>query len=235
MDKPADLIRAHLAHVSQLRAQSTAPAVGHAVREVKVLQARRFEVSYTDFMADARHGPATRFFLDELYGDHDFRQRDDQFSRIAGAIERWFPPQVAQLGVAMAELHALTETLDHELAGHWMHATGGPAQRYVSAWRATGQRAQRERQLQVVQHMGSELQRLTHTRGLRTALRLMRTPARAAGLAALQDFLEAGFDAFATMGDAQPFLQGIAEREARWIATLFDARDAAAQLQPYIE
>lgn len=234
MEKPADRIRTHLAHVDRLREQAGEPVRAQAVRDVKVLQARRFRASYADYLADARHAQATRFFLEELYGDHDFRERDAQFGRIAGAIERLFPAQVAALAVDMAELHALTETLDHELAGHWVVARGTPAQRYVAAWRTTGRREARLRQLQVVQHMGHELQRLTRLKGLRTALKLMRGPARAASLSALQDFLEAGFDAFATLGDATGFLQGIAQREAHLITVLFDAPDAPAQLTPLI-
>ncbi len=235
MDTPTDRIRAHLAHVSRLRERAQDAAQAQAVREVKLLQARRFEVTYADFLADARHAAAARFFLEELYGDHDFRERDAQFGRIAGAIERLFPEAVAQLAVDMAEIHALTETLDHALADHWARMAGGPALRYVSAWRATGRRDARERQLHVVLHMGRELQRLTRHKGLRTALRLMRRPARAAGLSALQDFLESGFDAFASMGDASVFLQGIVERENRWIDTLFDGQDAVALLKEKIE
>ena len=41
----------------------------------------------------------------------------------------------------------------------------------------------------------------------------MHAPARAAGLAALQAFLEAGFDAFATMGGAHDFLATVERRE----------------------
>ena len=82
--------------------------------------------------------------------------------------------------------------------------------------------------------MGEELQRLTRLKGLRMALRMMRSPARAAGLSALQDFLEAGFDAFATLGDASGFLGRVAERESTLIHTLFDAPDAPARLQPLI-
>lgn len=231
MDTPADRIRAHLAHVSHLRASVADDAHAQAVREVKLLQARRFEATYADVLVDPACGPAARFFLDELYGDHDFRERDAQFGRIAGAIERLFPEQVAQLAVDMAEIHALTETLDHQLAGHWQGTRGTPALRYVAAWRATGERPQRERQLQVVLHMGQELQRLTRLRGLRTALRLMRGPARAAGLGNLQHFLEGGFDAFAAMGDARAFLQGIEQRESYWIHTLFDAADAVDLLK----
>lgn len=70
--------------------------------------------------------------------------------------------------------------------------------------------------------------------GLRKLLRTMRLPARLAGLSALQAFLEAGFDTFASLArsrDAAPrFLATIAERENAWITRLFD--EAKASLIP---
>ncbi|RZL05671.1 MAG: hypothetical protein EOP40_19540, partial [Rubrivivax sp.] len=74
-----------------------------AVTEVKELQALRFRATYADLIQDPACAPATRFFLDELYGVHDFAQRDAQFGRIAGAVERLFPEAVAQLAVDLAE------------------------------------------------------------------------------------------------------------------------------------
>ncbi|MDT4844889.1 hypothetical protein FQZ97_788580 [compost metagenome] len=166
-----------------------------------------------------------------MYGEHDFTQRDEQFGRIAGAIERLFPEAVAQLAVDMAETHALTETLDQQLAQHWLTLDPGlpAAERYTLSWRRTGERAQRERQLAVVQHMGRELQRLTRMKSLLIALKLMRRPAQAAGLAALQQFLEDGFEAFGVLGDATPFLATIAQRESLWIERLFDEDLAVCQ------
>jgi hypothetical protein len=199
--------------------------MGAAVTEVKQLQAQRFRATYADLIQDPACAPATRFFLDELYGVHDFAQRDAQFGRIAGAVERLFPEAVAQLAVDLAETHALTEVLDHELARHWLTQDPGlsSAMRYTLSWRLADDRPARARQLAVVQHMGRELQRLTRMKPLRLALRMMRNPARAAGLDALQHFLESGFDAFAALGDARRFLDTISERESRWITTLFDA------------
>ena len=218
---PAEQIRAQLDQVAHLRAQTEDEdaAGAEAVRAIKRLQARRFAA-------------ATRFFLEELYGERDYRERDAQFARIAGAIERLFPAQVAQLAVDLAQLHALTETLDARMAAHWRAGASDQASAcYVSAWRATGERAQRERQLAVVLHMGRELRRLTAMKSLRLGLRMMRGPAQAAGLGALQTFLESGFDAFGQMGpQAGRFLDAIAEREAGWIATLFDANDAEPRL-----
>ncbi len=220
----ADRIRAQLDRVAHLRTQAREDGLAGAVHQVKQLQARRFRATYADFLTHPRYAQATAFFLDELYGEHDFSVRDAQFARIAGAIERLFPEAVAELAVDLAETHALTESLDHTLAGHWLALDGDHAyaEHYVRSWRLTGEREQRQRQLAVVQHMGLELQRLTRMKSLLIALRLMRGPAQAAGLSALQQFLENGFSAFATMGDATQFLQAIAEREQRWINALFN-------------
>ena len=226
----AERIRTHLAQVNHLREQANATGLAQAVLAIKQLQAQRFRATYADFLADDRHAAATRFFLEELYGEHDFQQRDNQFARIAGALERLFPDAVAQLAVDLAEIHALTETLDHQLATHWLaqDPTSPASLRYTRCWRLTGQQAQRERQLLVVLHMGTELQRLTRMTHLRLALKMMRRPAQAAGLYALQQFLERGFDAFATMGDASRFLAAIEQRERHWINTLFTADAAVA-------
>lgn len=220
----SDLIRAHLSRVSELRAQAQTAGLQSAVDTVKQLQARRFRATYADFLAHPRYSPATHFFLEELYGVRDFARRDAQFARIAGALERLFPEAVAQLAVDLSETHALTEVLDHQLAAHWLSLDDSltPSERYTVAWRQTGERMSRERQLSVVQHMGLELQQLTRMKTLKLGLRMMRNPARAAGLDALQHFLETGFDAFAALGDARSFLETIKLRETRWVDALFD-------------
>jgi len=73
--------------------------------------------------------------------------------------------------------------------------------------------------------MGAELEQLTRKKSLRTALRLMRGPARAAGLDALQRFLEAGFDAFAYMARPHVLMEAIQMRETVWMDRLFASAD----------
>lgn len=220
----ADLIRTHLARVAELRRHTASVGLQSAVEDVKRLQAARFRATYSDFLKHPRFQPATRFFLDELYGVHDFVDRDAQFGRIAGALERLFPEAVALLAVDLAETHALTEVLDQQLANHWLSLDDAlpRATRYVLSWRLTDARDSRRRQLSVIQHMGLEMQRLTSMKSLRFGLRMMRGPAQAAGLDALQHFLESGFDAFASLGDARAFLGTIQERETRWMDAFFD-------------
>jgi hypothetical protein len=223
-------IRSAVARVSALReAEFAQPSLRDAVVGIKALQARRFAGTYTDLLAGGPFAAPTRFFLEELYSEKDFSERDAQFARIAGAIERLFPAQVAQTAVSLAQLHALTEELDQAMGVAWLaQASAGmpAAQRYVAAWRTVDRREDRQAQLEVVLRIGDEMVRLTRTPGLRTMLRMMRTPAAAAGLASLQRFLETGFDTFAAMArgaGAQNFLRTLGERESQLIAMLFDA------------
>lgn len=225
----ASKIRDAVAEVTTLRHErNNDPELAAAVVAVKRLQAQRFAGTYADMLSGGPYAGATRFFLDELYSDKDFAERDAQFARIAGAMEKFFPSDVSQTAVALAQLHALTEELDHGLAREWLAQAPSltDALRYVNAWRALGRRPQREHQLRVVLGIGDEMTRLTRLPGLRLMLRMMRGPAQAAGLSSLQRFLEAGFDTFGAMakrrGAAEAFLSTIRQREEQLISSLFD-------------
>ncbi len=227
----AQRIRGAMARVHELRTSATnAPGLEAALWEVKHLQSRRFAGTYADLLAASETAPAAQFFLTELYGAGNFAERDAQFARIAGTVEKLFPQHVGALAASLAELHALTEDLDHGMARAWIHeqnqlAGDGPA-RYVSAWRDVGRREDRLGQLHTVMVIGQDLVRMTRLPGLRLMLKMMRGPAAAAGLRALQDFLESGFDTFAGLarrGRAEAFLGAIETRETQWVGQLFDA------------
>jgi len=233
----AQRIRNAVAEVSLLRQAAGANhAVQAALRQVKHVQSTRFAGTYADLLAQGPYAAASRFFLDELYSDKDYAERDAQFGRIAGAIERLFPAQVAGASVALAELHALTEGLDHAMALAWLAQSERltEARRYVAAWRDVGRRPDRESQLSVVLGIGREMAHLTRTAGLRMMLKMMRGPAAAAGLDSLQHFLESGFDTFATMAKrngAEEFMDTIEKREAALIRMLFDADVVACETE----
>jgi hypothetical protein len=235
----ANKIRQAVAEVEQLRQESRRePAIGEAVLELKRFQARRFAGTYADLLAAGPYAAAAKFFLEELYSDRDYADRDAQFARIAGAVERLFPADVADTAVALAQLHSQTESLDHAMARAWIapgHAGLDEAQRYVACWRAVGRRGEREGQLRTVLGIGDEMARLTRLPGLRFMLKMMRGPAAAAGLSSLQRFLETGFDTFAGMarrpGGAEQFLQTIRGREEELIRDLFDAELVACETE----
>jgi hypothetical protein len=227
-------IAAALAVVHELRMkQEEQPALQHAVLAIKRAQCHRFEHSYSDVLAHPDWGPAALFFLQELYGDRDFSQRDAQFGRIAPAMQRLFPQAVFAVATTLSQLHAVSEQLDHAMGSALVSASQAPfteagaLKAYVRTWRAVGQPAARNEQLVLVELLGAELARLTRLPGLRMMLRMMRGPAAAAGLDQLQLFLERGFDTFAAMQRSKSgvagFLTLVDEREKAWMTRLFDA------------
>lgn len=228
MDASAQQIRDALQAVAQLRQKHAAdPLLSRASLEVKRFQARRFQATYADLLQSPRYKTAAAFFLEELYGDRDYAERDQQFARIASTIARLFPQAVVNTAAALAQVHALTESLDDVMAEQWQADIAdleklAEVPRYIDCWRKVADAAARHRQLEVVLNLGRELDRLTRKPGLRTLLRLMRGPANAAGLSSLQRFLESGFDAFADMRGAQPFLDLIEQRERKCIRSLFE-------------
>ena len=238
----AQTIRDCIADVTALRLHRTGDsALGAAVGSVKTLQARRFRGTYADLMGSPAFGPAARFFLEELYSDSDYTDRDQQFGRIAGTLQTMFPQPVVNTAVALAVLHAQTEGLDQDMGRAWLPQAadtvdaGDAAARYTTAWRTVGQRHARQEQLQRVLAMGTDLARLTRTPGLRMMLRMMRGPANAAGMGALQKFLEAGFDTFGQLarqrGGVEQFLATIEQRERALMDLLFDADPVTCETQ----
>jgi hypothetical protein len=102
------------------------------------------------------------------------------------------------------------------------------ARSYARAWQHCNDAAGRETQIALMERVGRALDVLTRKPMLRHSLRLMRAPARAAGLGALQSFLEAGFDTFRGMRGAAEFLAVIGERERALAAALFATDEEVA-------
>ena len=203
------------------------PALAGQVAALKAYQQQRFARTHASLLAHPRHGRAARFFLEELYGPQDFTQRDAQFSRIVPALVRLFPADTVATVESLAAVHALSERLDTAMAIHLDGAAPARAT-YVRAWQATGEAAARARQVELVMSIGEALDRHTRSFMLRASLKAMRGPARAAGMGALQTFLEAGFDAFGAMGGAREFLATIEARETALARRLFDPEAVAA-------
>ena len=229
MSLPARTLLGHLDTVRAERDKRRAgPRLADAVLRIKHYQQRRFSHTYADLLASTRYRPAAQFFLDELYGPRDFTRRDAQFERVVPALVRLFPAAIVATVATLAELHALSEQLDSAMAEQL--AAGADATRaeidapaYARAWQASATPAQRERQIALTLEVGASLDRLTANGWVANSLRLMRGPARAAGLGELQTFLEAGFETFRAMHGAQEFLGFVDAREHRLSAALFGA------------
>jgi hypothetical protein len=212
---------------TERRRRAATPGLSEAVAALKTYQQQRFARTHASLLAHPRQGRAANFFLNELYGPRDFTQRDAQFSRIVPGLVRLFPSDTVATVEALAAVHALSERLDTAVAIRLQGDAPGRAS-YVRAWQGTGETVARARQIELVMQVGAALDRHTRSFVLRTSLKAMRGPARAAGMGSLQAFLEGGFDAFGAMGGARDFMAAIHARETALIKRLFEPEAVAA-------
>lgn len=219
----AESLLAPLRQVDAERERRAAdPELAARVDAVKAYQQRRFALTYADLLTHPRYEAATRFFLQELYGPGDYRQRDAQFARVIPTLTRLFPDEVVDTVAKLARLHALSERLDTRMAEHLLSPAITPPD-YAIAWRACGEPEARTQQIELTMAVGESLDRLTRKPLLRQSLKLMRGPAQMAGLGALQTFLESGFDTFRAMRGAAEFLSTVRQRESTLASDLFQA------------
>jgi len=209
------LLMQELAHVARLQAERNAnPILAGALQRVAAWQGRRLRMTYEDLAVQPRYAEAILFFQTDLYGSGEFAQRDADLARIVPVMMRMLPERVIATVAKAAELHAVSQGLDRSLVARLPRADGQfTVAEYCKAYRRTGKRAERERQIRLIGEIGGDIADYVKKPLLRTGLRVMRQPARMAGLATLHDFLERGFVAFRKMGDAAEFLATIDARE----------------------
>lgn len=212
------VLKRHLALLKELRGDhATSPERLH---ELKRWQSERLARSYADVAAIPRYRSATAFFLEDLYGPKDFSGRDQEMMRILPTMSKLLPSSAVETAALAIELEALSEDLDHRLANA---LPPGPIDeaRYGEAYRASSRRDERERQVTLIGEVGRRLDSLVKKPLLMRTLKLMRTPARLAGLQDMQDFLERGFNSFLDMDGADEFLALLQERETAILNGLF--------------
>jgi hypothetical protein len=210
-------LRTHLAALKALRGEGHGPP---RLTELKRWQSSRLAATYSDISSVPRYRAATAFFLEDLYGPKDFSRRDQAMLRIVPTMSKLLPASAVETAALAIELEALSESLDQRVA---RALAPGPIDEssYAAAYRAAGNRDERERQVALIGAVGTRLDALVKKPLVFRTLKLMRTPARLAGLEDLQDFLERGFDSFRRMDGAGEFLALIQERERAILNGLF--------------
>ena len=183
-------------------------------------QVDRLQLTYADFSADPRHRAALAFFIDDLYGPHDFTQRHRDLKKVLHQWERLLGARARQAVRHALELEALTQSLDLAVVTE-LGAANLTVASYAAAYRRTDRREDRQRQIWLILAVGRALDTLIDVPAIGVALRAARLPARVIGVSALQEFLERGYRAFRTMGGAQELLRKIEQRETSIMQRLF--------------
>jgi hypothetical protein len=218
MTSVAQRLETHLRALRALRGEGK--RVPGRLAELKGWQAQRLARTYADYATQPRYRAATAFFIDDLYGPKDFSSRDQAMLRILPVMSRLLPRSAVETAAISIELEALSEDLDHRLAAA---LAKGPItdESYARAYRESATRAERERQVELIDAAGHRLDEVVGKPMLGRTLALMRHPARMAGLSELQEFLERGFGAFRDMKGAEDFLAAVRSRETRILNRLF--------------
>ncbi len=217
-------LAACIAEARELRAARAADPDPEDFPRLKEWQAARLARSYADLLASPRYNPAAEFFLSDLYGPKDFRTRDEELARVVPVMVRMLPAKALLTLLEAVKMDTLSESLDSAMVLALRKAGRSrdidwPA--YVAAYRRCGRRQDREQQIALVDHIGKTLDRLTRMPLIRVSPRLMSGPAHLAGLGALHEFLQGGFDAFSDMKGADEFLTIVMQRETALMKELF--------------
>ena len=204
-----------LDRAERARAPAAEDAADGARRETfRAWQAARLARTHADLLESRRFGAAAQFFLSDLYGPQDISVHSAQVRRILPVMSRTLPATAIDTVADAIELDALSEELDAAMIaslGERIAALDEAA--YAQAYRAIGRNDGRARQIDLIEHLGRSLDKLTHHPFIGAALKMMRKPAEVAGLGALQSFLERGYAAFRVMRGGSDFVDIVAERE----------------------
>lgn len=178
-------------------------------------QRERLAHTYGDLIGQERYRAAGVFFLNELYGGLHFRERDQEVERVLPAMVRMLRDDMLLVMAEAFELQALSLQFDMEMTRIFREAGWRSlnAERYGEIYRSCGRADDRSRQIDLIRHLGLQLNELVHHRLVLMLIRMLRGPARAAGFGLLQGFLEEGLQAFRDMGDGTDFILTIWHRE----------------------
>jgi hypothetical protein len=229
-DTYRDLLLAELDRSEALRARAEENSAFSEKRGLlRVWQAQRLARTHQDLLESRRFHAAAKFFLDDIYGPADLSKHVEDVRRIVPLMMRVLPDSgLATVAHAM-ELNALSESLD----GDMVEALDDTSARidegtYAAAYRAVGRTGDRAHQIDLIELLGMALDRLTHLHLIGMTLKMMRKPARLAGLGELQAFLERGYTAFGAMrGGASEFVTIVVSRERAISAAILAGDDEA--------
>ena len=226
MKKNAALLRQALTESHNLASRLDQP--GFPLVELELIQTwqrKRLARSYRDLISQERYRAAGDFFLDEIYGGLNFRERDQEMERVLPVMIRMLRDDMILVLAEAFELQSMSLNFDMDMTMLFLDSGWDKLNtaRYGELYRAIGRAPERKKQIELIGRLGLELNELVHHRLVLWLIRTLRGPARAAGFGLLQSFLENGLNAFRIMGDGTEFVETIYHKEAEVMQRLLDA------------
>lgn len=198
-------------------------------------QTERLKRTHADLLASKRYGPACYFFISDVYGSREFKQRNQDIEYMYTLMRRLIPDMLLALVRNAINLYYMTEELDRKLLRVLVVDLGMKDQiseeMYAEGYRLCDNYAKRRRQINLLIEIGRQVEISTRFPPIGMALRLARSPARHAGWYELQDFLERGYKSFKRMGKAKQFLETIEFRELQILDRIYENHPEPFSLQ----
>jgi len=239
MSKPgARRFQQMLARNHDFAARTLEPAFPLAAfNQLQCWQQERLRCSFADLYELEEYRPAIEFFLSEVYGGLDFRERDQDMGQVMPVMIRFLPDKALVTLSEAFELQAISLECDEKMARIMQdrELRRLDMKAYGQVYRAGSDREGRERQILLIHKLGYDLDRLVRKSWINGLVRLMRGPAIAAGFGRLQGFLESGLASFRSLRDATWFVDTIYEREWSAMERLFEGAADPFRLQGKVQ
>ena len=192
---------------------------------LQTFQSQRLLRDLADLATESQYQEISRFFLEEMYGAHDFTARDEQAQRA-----HWFVHQVPGVTAhdveSVLDLLALSHQLDDEVADLLM-TLGAPLDFdeaiYEQAYRLADRYVERLRQIDLVIVTLGNVHRLGRKKLLGLALRSTQGLAHTVGMGEIHRFLRLGYQAIQPVRDIRRFLETIETREKQRLDRIYAA------------
>ncbi len=194
------------------------------IRTLQHWQMKRLLITHDDLNQKKRYKPAIQFLADEIYGPHDFSERDSEFARVVPKMAKVLPEKALISLEAALKLNYLAVKLDFTLVQHLGNRSLDRTT-YFDAYRASDNQECREEQIAVLEALSADLAQVVKIPGISALLLVSRKPAKAAGFGNMQAFLERGFKAFKKIGKIEDFIHPIISREKQLLNQLFSSEN----------
>jgi hypothetical protein len=184
---------------------------------LRVWQSQRLARTYADLLEVPRYTPACRFFLDDIYAERDFSQRDHDLETMYDFMRRFVPDAVSRPAALTIKLHRMTDALDQQLLEVLVNQVGITdsitVAQYAEAYRLCNNYRERVEQIDAIIEICEHIDSIVRNPITGPALAIAKRPLRGAGYGEVVNFLERGYDSFKRMHGSRHFRKTLHDRE----------------------
>lgn len=184
---------------------------------LRVWQSQRLARTYADLLEQPRYNSACRFFLEDIYAERDFSQRDHDLEMMYDFMRRFVPDAVSRPAALTIKLHRMTDALDQKLLEVLVTQLGITdsitVEQYAEAYRRCDNYRERVEQIDLIIEICEHIDGIVRNPITGPALSIAKRPLRGAGYGEVVAFLERGYDSFKRMHGSHHFRKTLQERE----------------------